>query len=169
MQKDHNDSALPTTTAKENQEGEKNEAKILPQSMEPMCQYTLVKSKRKGQQCHRKATKNHAGRRYCLYHYRMVSTRFLSSGDEPEDKPNDSVTQLQFPSPRVEEHDVQQEYEFTTPAKKRKRPVYNEPSSDDSSEDEMTSDGFWNANQIDFSALERMCLDTFHRNNSLHK
>lgn len=151
----------PSTQGQENIEGVRDDNK----PSVDMCQYTLVKSKRKGQQCHRKATKNWDGHQYCLYHYRMISTKELPAPTRfDQTEKSETVTQLQFP---VETADKEEEIMKST--KKRKRPVYNDDPSSDSSDDEMDFGNVWNGNTIDFNALERMCLESFHRSSNVYK
>jgi hypothetical protein len=151
----------PSSGGQENVGGVKNDNK----PGVDMCQYTLVKSKRKGQQCHRKATKNWDGHQYCLYHYRMISTKELPAPtrSEPTEK-IEAVTQLQFPVESTDGGD-----DMIKPTKKRKRPIYNDDPSSDSSDDEMDFGNVWNGNTIDFNALERMCLDAFHKSSNVYK
>lgn len=140
------------------------------------CEYKLVKSKRRGQQCHRTSTKTWDGSKYCLYHYRMISTRELPPQPKSENKESSlggvEVRQLQFPKDSLTDMDATNDL---VPPKKRKRPVYNDdPSSDTSSDDDdadnvMDFGRVWNNNYIDFDALERMCLDSFHRNSRMSK
>lgn len=141
------------------------------------CDYKLVKTKRKGEKCKRASTKTHKGLNYCLYHYRMISTSDVN--DTPmknRAEKSIDVNQLQFPledeAPKKKVSFNENDY-LSGAKKKRKRPIYNDDKTSSSSssgesdvsDDEIEFGNAWSRNEIDFGALERMCMDAFHRNN----
>jgi len=125
----------------------------------PQCEYRLIKSKRKGEQCKRSSSKEYNGRNYCVYHFRMVSTKTLEEPIQPtptENKQALHVSQLRFPEEElVKENEPKKKQKI-----KREKPMYNEQTKPTSSHRLPYNDEY----KLDYDSLEKWLMESFHSN-----
>lgn len=147
----------------------------------PQCDYVLVKSKRKGERCHKMSTRKLGEKNYCVYHFRMQKEKEGSQQQQQQPfaqkKMQDSDTTQPF-IPLSLDNGTDYKLEEN---RKRKRPTYNaqhsrkdsdDDDSDSESEEEIENgyqmdaslSGIWRPDYtIDFDKLEKLCFNKWQQ------